>query len=117
MKHRLFHKIWTIVFVAPSLLRGKKKCKRGEEATHGDCDDPASKNKKIRIANNLGPMEQMDAVIHECLHASDWFKDEAWIDVVATDIARLLWKMGWRLTKDGDLTRPRRKKKKQQKVD
>ena len=111
MKHRLFHKIWDVIFVAPSLLNGKKKCK-SDEVTCGDCDDPSTPNKKIRIANGLTPIEQLEVVIHECLHASDWFKDEEWIKVVAIDIARLLWKMGWRLTPDGNLTRPRRKKKK-----
>jgi len=108
MKARIFHKIWDVLFVATSLLNGKKKSKETEERTYSDCDDPTTKNKQIRIANNLSPVEQMDAVIHECLHASDWFKDEKWVDEVSTDIARLLWKLGWRPTKDGELRKRKR---------
>ncbi len=110
MRARIFHKIWHIIFVAPSLLRGKKQCKSVVEGTRGDCDDPTTKNKTIRIANNLPPIEQLEVVIHEALHASDWFKDEEWIEEVAVDIARLLWRLGWRLTKDGALVRAKKKK-------
>ena len=112
MKARIFHKIWQVIFVAPSLLRGKKRCKgvEVEENPRGDCDDPTTKNKKIRVANNLPPIEQLEVVIHECLHASDWFKDEEWIEEVAIDIARLLWRLGWRLTEGGALVRIKKQK-------
>ena len=119
MRSRIFHKIWSIIFVSPGKLkeRKRKKCSNGkakvvteeEEEVRGDCDDPSARNKQIRIANNLPPIEQLEVVIHECLHASDWFKDEEWIEEVAVDIARLLWKLGWRLAKDGNLTRKKSK--------
>ena len=103
MKHRLLKKIWDVIFVPPSRLKGKTKKANGKtvpEEVRGDCDDPATKNKRIRISNKLPPREELEVIIHECLHACDWHKDEeSWIEPVADDIARLLWKLGWRKQK------------------
>lgn len=98
MKVRILNKIWNLLFVPPGSLKERKRANgiSTTEENLGDCDDPNSKNKTIRVANNLLPRQELEIVIHEALHAADWFKDEAWIDPVAEDIARLLWKLGWR---------------------
>lgn len=99
MKSRILEKMWEIVFVAPSLLR-RTRVVNGEtvvEHVRGDCDPPNKKGKTIRIAKNLPPREELEVIIHECLHAADWHKDEeTWITPVADDIARVIWKAGWR---------------------
>ena len=98
MKSKLLHKIWDVVFVTRKNLQGRKKAKANslDEDDRGDCDHPGTKNKKIRIATDLPPMEELEVTIHEALHACDWYKDEEWVETVADDIARLLWKLGYR---------------------
>jgi len=105
MRISLLHKFWRLVFVAPSRLkeRKRKKCANGkaktsdeEEVCRGDCDDPTTTNKQIRIANNLPMLEELEVVIHECFHACDWWKDEEWIEQVSEDIAHVLVRrLGW----------------------
>jgi len=99
MKARILNKIWQVMFVSPSLLKGKKKHANSKSITEdarGDCDAPTTKNKTIRISNSLLPQEELEVTIHEALHAADWYKDEEWITPVADDIARLLYNLGWR---------------------
>lgn len=63
----------------------------------GACEPPDSTRKEIRIRKNLKGKELLDVTIHECLHAADWSKDEEdWVAPVATDIAAVLWRMGYR---------------------
>src|SRR5260370_33185951 len=62
----------------------------------GECDDPTSTDKRIRIKRGLSDRETLETVIHEALHAADWQKDESWIEEVANDIARFLWRLGYR---------------------
>ena len=68
-----------------------KKCK-------GYCDSPEKKNKEIVVKSNLPPKEELDITLHELLHAADWWKDEEWVEQVGTDIANVLWRLGWRKT-------------------
>jgi len=63
----------------------------------GDCDAPETPNKTIRIKQGLDPKDELETLIHEMLHATDWHKDEKdWIEPVARDIARVLWRLGYR---------------------
>lgn len=98
MRVRLLHKIWEVVFVARTNLKGRKKARDTglDKEDRGDCDHPGAKNKKIRIADDLPPQEELEVTIHEALHACDWYKDEEWIETTADDIARLLWRLGYR---------------------
>ncbi len=69
----------------------------------GDCDPPATPSKKIRLNERLSrkPETLLETIIHECLHAADWTKDDAdWVEPVARDIARVLWDQGFRLQGD-----------------
>lgn len=63
----------------------------------GACEPPDSPRKEIRVRKNLQGVEMLDTLIHEMLHSADWTKDEHdWIQPVAEDIARTLWKLGYR---------------------
>jgi len=87
MRVKILDKIWTLVFVPRKILI---------ESKWGDCDSPNTRHKKIRIAANLPPKEELETVLHEALHAADWYKDEEWVEIVARDLTRLLWRLGWR---------------------
>ena len=81
-------KRWGLRFVAMPDKKDKK-CK-------GYCESPDKKNKEIVIKKDLPPKEELDTTLHELLHAADWSKDEEWVDQVGTDIAKILWRLGWR---------------------
>lgn len=65
-------------------------------ADDGDCDDPREPGKTIRIRKKLSPIRELEITLHETLHAADWHKDEAWVEQVAHDVARILWRLGYR---------------------
>jgi len=85
MRVKIAGKVWNFRF------SNLKKCK-------GYCDSPNSKGKEIVVRKNLPAKEELDVTIHELLHAADWWKDEEWIERIGTDIANILWKIGWRKT-------------------
>jgi hypothetical protein len=68
----------------------------------GDCDDPTRPRKEIRICTGLGEQKELETVLHEVLHAADWHKTEEWVEQVARDQTRLLWRLGYRKTKLDD---------------
>ena len=81
-------KRWGFRFV-PAPDKDDKECR-------GYCESPDKKNKEIVIKEDLPPKEELDTTLHELLHAADWSKDEEWVDQVGTDIAKILWRLGWR---------------------
>lgn len=56
----------------------------------GKCDPPNAVGKRIQIRADLPREELIEVLLHECLHAADWSKDEAWVERIAWDIARTL---------------------------
>jgi len=66
----------------------------------GDCDSPSETNKGIRICSKLKGEKQLEIILHECLHASDWHKDEEFIIEQSRDLARILWRLGYRKKDD-----------------
>lgn len=62
----------------------------------GDCSHPPGRHPTIRIRSNLRSLRKLDAEIHELLHASRPELDEEAVDRTASEIARALWKIGWR---------------------
>jgi hypothetical protein len=68
----------------------------------GCCDDPRERGKEIRIVQSLKNERRLDVIVHEILHAADWHKDEEWVETVASDIARTLWRLGYRGPSDGE---------------
>ena len=90
MRIKVGNKYWSLVFTEL------------DENTGGECDSPDTKGKQIRISTDLQREEELEVVIHELLHASDWSKDEEWVEEIAQDISNVLMRLGWK--KDGTKT-------------
>ena len=88
MRVKVGNKYWNLLFTEL------------DEETGGECDSPDTNGKEIRIATDLKKPDELEVIIHELLHAADWSKDEEWVEVIADDIARVLWKLGWRNNSD-----------------
>ena len=83
MRIRILNKRWRLRF-APNL------------ANRGDCPGPAAKHKEIRVLSGLRGEERLEVLIHEMLHAAGWHIDEAFVEQFARDVARALWRLGYR---------------------
>lgn len=53
-------------------------------------------NRTITVEKGLTPLKELDTVIHETLHAALPPIDEAFVGETATEMARILWRLGWR---------------------
>lgn len=62
----------------------------------GTCDPPMSKGKRIRVNSSLKGERRLEVTIHELLHAAHWDISEEAIEGAARDIARVLWRVGYR---------------------
>ena len=92
MRIRILRRMWEVLFVS----------RRDMPTNDGEClIPPAARCKTIRVYNALTGERKLDVIIHEMLHAADWHKDEEWVESVASDIARALWRMGYRGPTDG----------------
>ena len=82
-------------------LRGKRwNLEVVEYLYNNDCGnmDPAGvPGKRIRISRSQDPLAMLDTIIHECLHAAVPDLAESTVEESATDIARVLYRMGYRL--------------------
>ena len=83
MRVKLLGKTWELRFCRLRTARG-------------DCDAPDTCSKEIRIHNGLRDEELLEVIIHECRHAADWRIDESYIEREARDLARVLWRLGYR---------------------
>jgi len=62
----------------------------------GECDDPAYAKPEIWVKRTQKPLDLMDTIIHEVLHAvRPELSEEAVLDT-ATTIAKALWKLNYR---------------------
>lgn len=62
----------------------------------GECDDPGYSKPEIWVKRTQKPLDLMDTVIHEVLHAvRPELSEEAVLDT-ATTIAKALWKLNYR---------------------
>jgi hypothetical protein len=66
----------------------------------GLCEAPHIPGKRIVIYRRRDRRRMLEALIHECLHASSWGMSEEWVEFTARDISRILWDQGWRLKED-----------------
>lgn len=64
--------------------------------TCGECDDPKYKNPQIWIKRSLKPIDLMDTIIHEVLHAIRPELSEEAVMETGTTIAKVLWKLNYR---------------------
>ena len=81
-------------------FRGKRwriKYRRMKEYS-GSCDPPTEPEKVIMVHPQLEGLDELDTWIHEALHATVWDLDEEAVNESARDIARLLWRLGYRRT-------------------
>lgn len=67
----------------------------------GECDNPNTPGKQIRIRKGMREELELDTTIHEMLHAAGWHIDEPFVEQFATDAAAILMRLGWRKT-EGD---------------
>lgn len=65
-------------------------------ANHGYCERPDTRRKKIVVNSKLKDEALLAVEIHEMLHAADWYRDEEWVEAVGSDIAKVLWRLGYR---------------------
>lgn len=93
MRVKLLGKFWNLIY---------GKLPRDAD---GLCSSPLLPNKTITIRKSLTGERELEILIHEMLHAVDWHKDEDdFISPAAADIARVLWKLGYRKIKEHDKT-------------
>ena len=52
--------------------------------------------KEIVVDSRLTGLEELDTIIHEVNHAAEWSKKEEWVERFSTDMARILWRAGYR---------------------
>lgn len=51
----------------------------------------------IILERDLSKKVGLETAIHEALHACSWKTEEEKVDITAKDIARFLWRLGYRL--------------------
>ena len=61
--------------------------------------DPDAR-KEIYVDHRLKNRARLDTLIHECTHAEFPYMKEADVDRWATNMARLLWRLGYRCPDD-----------------
>lgn len=67
----------------------------------GFCEQPEKPGKKIVIDKSIVGEKRIEILIHEMIHATNWTIDEECVADSARDIARILWKLGYRGPEDG----------------
>ena len=81
-----------------------------DEPYDGWCDNPSKKNNSseypaIRLPHGLpikdepGAKYGLACLLHECLHAENYGTTERIVDRISTEIADLLWRLGYRRIK------------------
>jgi len=90
------------VIDAHAVIRGKRWRVRTAalRTNRGECDPPNKPHKEIRIAAEMHGEERLEVLIHEMLHAAYWDLDESAIEGAAADVARVLWRLGYRSPAD-----------------
>ena len=61
----------------------------------------ASIPKRIVVDSRLRGEHRLEVIIHELRHAADWGRDEGFVDQESKDLARVLWRLGYRRADDG----------------
>lgn len=62
----------------------------------GLCDSPDTPGKRIRVDSRLHGERELEVIIHEIMHAAHWDLAEEAVDEASRDIARALWRLGYR---------------------
>lgn len=88
--HTFRGKRWKIVWRKPP------RTTKGD--SDADCERPDSTDKTIRINSKAAGLRELELELHEAAHASFWDWDEEAVEEAARDIAKFLWRIGWRRT-------------------
>ncbi len=64
----------------------------------GMCEGPHVKGRRIWVRKQKDAQAELDAIIHECLHAALWDLDDETVHDTAHDIAKIIYRLGWRRT-------------------
>jgi len=82
-------------------LRGHRWMLEGVErlsdGSHGDMDPAGVQKKAIRVSRTQGPLDTLDTLLHECIHACLPDLSEEAVEETATDIAKVLHRLGCRV--------------------
>jgi len=62
----------------------------------GRTDDPRGGRPTLLICTDITTKKGLETIIHESLHACSFLKSEDAVGQTAYDIARLLWRIGFR---------------------
>jgi hypothetical protein len=94
MRVTIFGKRWNLRFVPASELPRPRD-------RDGDCVVPATPAdrmpyREMRIYDKLRGEERLITLIHEFDHAADPEKREEWVEHHSADLARMLWRLGYR---------------------
>lgn len=83
MKIKMRGKVWELV-------------RKRMRLTDGKCDNPTTPSKRIYINSSLKGERELDAIIHELIHAAHLDLAEEAVNEYSTDLARALWRIGYR---------------------
>ena len=64
--------------------------------TFGECDPVGAKKKQISVKPNIAGVDALDTLIHEMLHAAMPDIAEEVVYQTASDLAKVLWDLGYR---------------------
>lgn len=79
-------------------IRGKRWrfLRRRMRKDFGRCEHPLERDKAILIAPGLKHELELEVIVHELLHAAFWDMSEQAILEAGQDVARALWRIGYR---------------------
>ncbi len=77
-------------------FRGKKFDVTFVDEVDGMCVRRENRRGEVLLWSGRPPKVFMEAAIHEALHAMNWAIPEAVIDERARELARWLWRLGYR---------------------
>jgi len=63
----------------------------------GQCDNPKGGRPSLTICADLNTRRGLETAIHESIHACHFLKSEESVERTARDVARFLWRLGFRL--------------------
>ena len=86
MQVRLWTRVWEFCFV-------RHLVSEDGIPLVGECDPNRS---TIQVVRELKGQFKLDTCLHEMLHAVLPEKDELWVNSVASDMAQVLWEIGYR---------------------
>lgn len=102
---RAMGKRWLLVWVKKGAAFIARCDSKGVETRMSKTDDglteaPWMPNKRMFIRYGLKGKRKLETAIHEFAHASDWSKDEEWIEQFGRELAGFLHSLGYRCAEE-----------------